>query len=100
MEIVRDEPKISDKSKELVDKKPEKVVYDPTKKYTWEPSDVFHMSGSDFGVVLNAIGGILSTKDAQIFMLLQRASGIVENTLKNAVEYGVAKEILENEKNK
>jgi len=98
MEIVKDEPKISEKpnlSKELP-----KSVYDPRKKYTWKPTDNFVISGNDFGLVLNALRQLLSTPEAQTILLAERASDVIENTFGRYVEEGVIVEIKEPVKSK
>ena len=73
--------------------------YDANKKYTWTPDDAFVLSGSEFGVVLNALRAILGTADAQRVILADRANDVIENAFGRAVEMGIAKEIVEENKN-
>lgn len=71
----------------------EKPIYDPTKKYRWNPSDNFTISGGEFGVVLNAFRSILNSPDAQRILLAERASQYMEKLMAEAVENGIAIEI-------
>lgn len=71
------------------------VSYDPNKKYRWSQEDVFHLSGGEFGVVLNALRAVLGSPDAQRVLLASEANNIVENALARAVETGVVKEVVE-----
>ena len=66
--------------------------YDPNKKYRWTPEDKFEMSGSEFGVLLNALRAILHTPESQRILLADKANEIIETTLAKAVEAGVVKE--------
>ena len=50
------------------------------------------MSGSEFGVILNALRAILHTPDAQRILLADKANEIIESTLAKAVETGIVKE--------
>jgi len=73
----------------------EKITYDPSKKYSWTPEDTFTLSGSDFGLVLNALRAVLNTREAATILLANQANGIVESVLAGAVEAGVVKEAPE-----
>ena len=66
--------------------------YDPSRLYTWTPEDVFTMSGEEFGLVLNAIRGILSTPEAARILLLDKANTAIEGMMIKAVENGTVKE--------
>jgi len=66
--------------------------YDPSRLYTWTPEDVFTMSGEEFGLVLNAIRGILSTPEAARILLLDKANTAIEGMMIKAVEQGTVKE--------
>jgi hypothetical protein len=70
----------------------EKPVFDPRKKYTWAKEDQFVLSGAEFGVVLNGLRSLLSTKEAQNILMADESSKIMEKLLANSVESGVAKE--------
>ena len=87
MEVVKDQ------AQETVNK------YDPSKKYTWTPTDAFVLSGDEFGVVLNALRAILGTADAQRVLLADRANDVIKNVFARAVEMNVAKEVPEENKN-
>jgi hypothetical protein len=66
--------------------------YDPTKMYTWTPEDKFEMSGEQFGIVLNAIRGILATPEAARILMLDKANAAIENIMAKAVEQGTVTE--------
>lgn len=70
----------------------DKVAYDPNKKYRWQPSDVMEISGSEFGLLLNALRAILGTPEAQQVLLANEANKVVEGILSRNVENGVIKE--------
>jgi len=73
--------------------------YDPNKKYTWGQDDAFIISGGEFGVILNALRAILGTAEAKRIILADRANDVIENAFGRAVEMGVAKEVVEENKN-
>lgn len=77
-------------------KKAEPIKYDPAKKYKWEHTDVFQMSGTDFGTIMNALGTFLQIYGPPI-KLAESAYESAQKVLKNAVEFGIAKELPENE---
>ena len=66
--------------------------YDPKLMYQWGPDDKFEMSGEEFGLVLNAIRGILSTPEAARILLLDKANTAIEGMMIKAVEQGTVKE--------
>ena len=70
--------------------------FDPTKKYTWARNANFTLSGDEFGQLLNALRIITSTKEAQTIILAKEAGDSLENVLVNAVETGLAVEVVEN----
>ena len=78
---------------------PETVKFDPTKKYIWNKDDQFALSGTEFGVILNAFRAILNTPEAQAMFQAAQASDLVEHVLAKAVESGIAKEAPETPKN-
>lgn len=89
MEIVKDE--VTEAPKNLG----EKIVgtpYDPTKQYVWTNEHVFALSGSEFGLILNAMRTTLGTREAQAILLADRANNVIEEVLKAAVERGDVKE--------
>jgi hypothetical protein len=67
--------------------------FDPTKKYTWAQDTAFTISGNDFGLLLNTLRAITSTKEAQTIILAQEAGDVLEKTLANGVETGIIVEI-------
>lgn len=73
-----------------------KPEFNPAKKYTWSKDAQFTLSGGEFGLILNALRGVVSTQEAQALFLANEAVGAVENILGNAVEGGLVKEIKEN----
>ncbi len=73
--------------------------FDPTKKYAWSPETSFTISGNDFGLLLNTLRSITSTKEAQTNLLAHDAGDVLEKTLANAVEAGVVVEAPEVPKN-
>lgn len=72
-----------------------KITYDPNKKYTWSPEDVFTLNGQEFGLVLNTIRAILSTEEATKILLANQTNLVIEKILANSVETGVVKEAQE-----
>jgi len=68
------------------------MTYDPKKLYQWTPDDKFEMSGEEFGLVLNAIRGVLSTPEAARILLLDKANTAIEGMMIKAVENGTVKE--------
>jgi hypothetical protein len=81
------------KEETKVESKPE---FNPAKKYTWSKDAEFTISGSEFGLILNALRGVISTQEAQALFLANEAVGAIENVLGNAVESGLVKEIVDN----
>jgi hypothetical protein len=73
----------------------EKITYDPNKKYSWTPEDTFTLSGSEFGLLLNALRAVLNTKEAATILLANQANTTIESVLASAVQSGVVKEALE-----
>ena len=67
--------------------------FDPAKKYTWAHDTSFTISGSEFGLLLNTLRAITSTKEAQTIILAVEAGDVLEKTLANAVETGIVVEI-------
>jgi len=73
--------------------------FDPTKKYAWSPETTFTISGNDFGLLLNTLRSITSTKEAQTILLAHEAGDVLEKTLANGVETGKIIEVPEAPKN-
>lgn len=68
------------------------ATYDPSKNYTWDADTVFEMSGQEFGLILNALRGILSTKEATNTIIAYEANKKVEGIIARAVEQDVIHE--------
>lgn len=81
MEIVKDTPQ-----------------FDPSKQYRWTPETEFVLKGGEFATLLNTLRAHLSTEQAQITLLAQRAADVLEAQLKDAVESGKAVEIVPEER--
>lgn len=90
---------MSEEIKDFHGETPETVTFDPTKKYIWNKDDQFPLSGTEFGVILNAFRAILNTPEAQAMFQAAQASDLVEHVLARAVESGLAKEAPETPKN-
>ena len=71
------------------------ATYDPSKKYTWTPDDQFTLSGSEFGLILNALRAVISTPEAARILLAREANEAVEQALASAVEADIVKEVPE-----
>lgn len=67
--------------------------YDPNKRYTWQPTDKFEMTGDQFGLILNAFRSVLATPEAQRILYIQQANNAVEDIIANAVEGDIVKEV-------
>jgi len=72
-----------------------KPEFNPAKKYTWSKDAEFTLSGSEFGLVLNALRGVIGTQEAQALFIANEAVGALENVLGGAVESGLVKELEE-----
>ena len=82
----------SEKQEEGSGYKKEYHKYDPAKKYRWEPTTVFPLSGEEFGVILNSLRAILNSPDSQRILLANKANEAIENALSKAVQAGLVKE--------
>ena len=72
---------------------PQGPKFDPAKKYTWAQDTVFTISGGEFGLLLNTLRAITSTKEAQTIILAVEAGDVLEKVLSNGVETGTVVEI-------
>ena len=75
---------------------PQGPKFDPSKKYTWSPETNFTITGHEFGLLLNTLRSITSTKEAQTIILAHEAGDALEKTLATGVETGIIVEIPEN----
>ena len=83
---------MSEEILEEVGVSPEPIKFDPNKKYTWESSTPFTISGGEFGLILNALRATISTEAAQTILLANKATEAVEKLLARSVEAGIVKE--------
>ena len=72
---------------------PQGPKFDPTKKYARSPETTFTISGNDFGLLLNTLRSITSTKEAQTIILAHEAGDVLEKTLASGVESGIIVEV-------
>lgn len=70
-------------------------VYDPSKKYTWQPDSQFVLSGNEFGMLLNSLRGIVSTPEARVILRAADAADAIESIMARAVESGLVVEYPE-----
>lgn len=73
----------------------EKPTFDPTKRYTWGPQDQFVLTGDQFGLILNALRGVISTPEASRILLAAQASEAIDEVMAKAVEDGIVVEAPE-----
>jgi hypothetical protein len=78
---------------EVTKQEPQGPKFDPTKKYAWSPETSFTISGNDFGLLLNALRTITSTKEAQTILRAHEAGDVLEKTLASGVESGIIVEV-------
>jgi hypothetical protein len=67
--------------------------YDPAKRYTWTPEDVFEISGQDFGLILNTVRSYLSSEEASRFQLMMKANEVIEKLMIAGVKADIIKEV-------
>jgi hypothetical protein len=83
---------------EIVKDEPSAVVapeFDPRKKYTWSSDTTFTLSGNQFGLILNTMRAIISTREAQTILMAAEASDILDGIMAESVANGVVVEIEE-----
>lgn len=104
MEIVKDE--VLKNFAETGEVKSEQKVatpaptYDPHKRYQWQPSDQFVMSGEEFSLILNNIRTFLARPESQLVLKAQHAHYAIEEILARGVSLGFVKEMQEPKKEK
>lgn len=69
--------------------------YDPRKKYTWSRDLNFTLSGNEFGMILNALRGIVGTPEAGRILMAADAANLLEEQLAKGVAEGTIVEIKE-----
>lgn len=62
--------------------------YDPRKKYTWSPETQFVISGNEFGILLNSLRQIVSTREAQTILRAAEAAEVIETLMAESVANG------------
>jgi len=82
------------KDKKVKQEKFAGAKFDPTKNYKWEPTDIFTLSGQEFGLILQTLRAFLSTESSQIVLRAAKANEIVDGLLARGVESGIVKEQL------
>jgi hypothetical protein len=94
MEIMSDNVK---ENKDPIVMKPDNS-YDPSKQYTWDPEATFTLSGKEFGLWLNTIRGIVSSKEAMEIRMALECNSILENHMIEGVKAGIIKEMPKEQK--
>jgi hypothetical protein len=69
--------------------------YDPAKRYTWTPEDIFTLSGAEFGLILNTVRAYLGSEEAARFQLMVQSNDAIEKVMARAVEADIVKEVEE-----
>ena len=69
------------------------ATYDPNKTYTWGPDTKFTLSGQDFSLLLHAVRGVLSTKEATNTVLCYELNKKIEAILAESVSEGKVTEV-------
>lgn len=69
--------------------------YDPNKQYSWEQESEFKLSGNEFGFLLNVTRTFLQRPESRLVLLMAEANELIDKKLQEAVETGVAKEIVQ-----
>ena len=83
---------------EIVKDEPSAVVapeFDPRKKYTWSSDTTFTLSGNQFGMLLNTVRAVLSTREAQIVMMAAESSDVLDGIMAEYVAKGAITEVQE-----
>lgn len=78
--------------------------YDPNQAYSWEPTDLFTVSGAEIDAWNKALAVVIQTPEYQRFTHVQRAAILMQDFIKQAAEQDlilpvakpeVAKEVTE-----
>jgi len=69
--------------------------YDPSKQYTWEPDAKFELTGSEFGLWLNTVRGLVSSKESMQLRMAMEANNVIEKIMAHGVSKGVIVESKE-----
>jgi hypothetical protein len=66
----------------------EPIKYDSSKNYTWKEETTFHLTGGEFGLILNTLRAILTTPEARNILLANKSNEVLETLIAKAVEAG------------
>jgi len=80
---------------QVVKDEPTQATFDPSKKYTWSNDTKFTLSGNEFGVLLNTVRAILSTREAQVVLMASQASDALDMIMADQVAKGNVVEVQE-----
>ena len=69
------------------------MKYDREKQYTWDPEEMFQLSGRELGLISYTMKSILSTETAAQILLAERVNSVVEKIIAKGVEDGLMTEI-------
>lgn len=72
----------------------------PNTPYQWEDNTQFCLNGKEFEIFINTIRAVMSTPDAQKYLLLAELGKVLEDKLANAVEEGKVFEAPQKEEEK
>ena len=67
--------------------------YDPAKQYTWDPAMTVEITGQEFGMMLNAIRGVVATKEAMQVRMALQANDAIEKIMAHGVGIGTIIEV-------
>jgi len=88
---------MSDETAPVAEKAPivmnAKPTYNPANQYTWDPEATFTLTGKQFGLWLNTLRGIVSSKEAMELRMAMECNDVIEGLMVDGVASGVIKEI-------
>lgn len=77
----------------MAKRKDNKVSFDPSKPYSWEPDQSFSLNGREFSIAYNNLNEFLSTPLSPVTMLkVADVFSIIQKQLVSKVEAGDIKE--------
>lgn len=85
------DPEIVRGEKEVIKMTPDQnnsPVYERGKKYTWDSNIKFELSGKEFGLWVNSIRQLLSTKEASNIMMTLECNSVIEDIMIREVASG------------
>lgn len=98
MEIVKEEVKKG--NTELGGSEVQEIIYDPNKRYKWEPTTKFVLEGRTYGLVYNMIQMLMNSRLTDAILMADDAQHELKLVLKQAVESGIVKEAPEEDQPK